>query len=187
MGNLGLDVTESFTNLPPQTPGAISERAPPTPWHDDYEMAPSVGPVRLHKWLSIWDRKIQLIHNILQLDEQLADETYEQFEERVVNKRAAAMYNLVRAKMQLNDTIPFTEMAFRNNKKQVCIQKNVAYLSYQCIKEIIFSRLPRSFTLYWSWRKTRFLSYHNPSLTLKLWLHRGLNLIRRPCDDDRSN
>lgn len=128
MGNLGLDVTESFTNLPPQTPGAISERAPPTPWHDDYEMAPSVGPVRLHKWLSIWDRKIQLIHNILQLDEQLADETYEQFEERVVNKRAAAMYNLVRAKMQLNDTIPFTEMAFRNNKKQVCIQKNVAYL-----------------------------------------------------------
>ncbi|KZS22071.1 putative Protein RAD21 [Daphnia magna] len=97
MGNLGLDVTESFTNLPPQTPGAISERAPPTPWHDDYEMAQSVGP----------------------LDEQLADETYEQFEERVVNKRAAAMYNLVRAKMQLNDTIPFTEMAFRNNKKQV--------------------------------------------------------------------
>ncbi|XP_057372165.1 double-strand-break repair protein rad21 homolog [Daphnia carinata] len=97
MGNLGLDVTESFTNLPPQTPGAISERAPPTPWHDDYEMAPSVGP----------------------LDEQLADETYEQFEERVVNKRAAAMYHLVRAKMQLNDTIPFTEMAFRNNKKQV--------------------------------------------------------------------
>lgn len=51
MGNLGLDVAESFTNLAPQTPGAISERAPPTPWHethDDYEMAPSVGPVRLH-------------------------------------------------------------------------------------------------------------------------------------------
>jgi hypothetical protein len=45
MGNLGLDAAEPFTNLPPQTPGALSERAPPTPWHDDYEMAPSVGPV----------------------------------------------------------------------------------------------------------------------------------------------
>ncbi|EFX68066.1 putative RAD21 [Daphnia pulex] len=97
MGNLGLDAAEPFTNLPPQTPGALSERAPPTPWHDDYEMAPSVGP----------------------LDEQLADETYEQFEERVLNKRAATMYNLVRAKMQLSDSIPFSDMAFRNNKKQV--------------------------------------------------------------------
>jgi cohesin complex subunit SCC1 len=50
----------------------------------------------------------------------LADETYEQFEERVLNKRAATMYNLVRAKMQLSDSIPFSDMAFRNNKKQVC-------------------------------------------------------------------
>ena len=46
MGNLGLDSAETFANLPAQTPGALSERAPPTPWHDDYEMAPSVGPVR---------------------------------------------------------------------------------------------------------------------------------------------
>ena len=48
MGNLGLDSAETFANLPAQTPGALSERAPPTPWHDDYEMAPSVGPVRSH-------------------------------------------------------------------------------------------------------------------------------------------
>ena len=55
------------------------------------------------------------------MDEQLADETYEQFEERVLNKRAAAMYNLVRAKMQLNDAIPFSDMTYRNNRKQVSL------------------------------------------------------------------
>lgn len=53
------------------------------------------------------------------MEEQLADETYEQYEERVLNKRAAAMYHLVRAKMQLSNTIPFSDMAHRNNKKQV--------------------------------------------------------------------
>lgn len=49
----------------------------------------------------------------------MADETYEQFEERVLNKRAAAMYHLVRAKLQLSPTIPFSDMTHRNNKKQV--------------------------------------------------------------------
>lgn len=53
------------------------------------------------------------------MEEQLADETYEQFEERVLNKRAAAMYHLVRAKLQMSSQIPFSEMAVRNNKKQV--------------------------------------------------------------------
>ena len=54
-----------------------------------------------------------------QVEEQLADETYEQFEERVLNKRAAAMFHLVRAKLQLSDSIPFSEMIYKNNKKQV--------------------------------------------------------------------
>ena len=43
MINTGME--EHFSGLPSQTPCAISERAPPTPWHDDYDMAPSVGPV----------------------------------------------------------------------------------------------------------------------------------------------
>ena len=51
MQNMGydppMDVEEPFAGLPAQTPGALSERAPPTPWHDDYDMAPSVGPVSL--------------------------------------------------------------------------------------------------------------------------------------------
>jgi len=99
LGNLEEEMEEPFGGLGAQTPGALSERAPPTPWHDDYEMAPSVGP----------------------LEEQLADETYEQFEERVLNKRAAAMYHLVRAKLQISSEIPFSEMTVRNNKKQVFI------------------------------------------------------------------
>lgn len=41
-----LETDDGFSGLPMATPGLISERAPPTPWHDDYEMAPSVGPVR---------------------------------------------------------------------------------------------------------------------------------------------
>lgn len=44
---------ESFGGLGGQTPGALSERAPPTPWHDDYEMAPSVGPVTFYKFSSV--------------------------------------------------------------------------------------------------------------------------------------
>ena len=55
----------------------------------------------------------------LQMDEQLADETYEQFEERVLNKRAAAMFNLVKAKLQLADGINLKELITRCNKKQV--------------------------------------------------------------------
>lgn len=52
MGNLGVENESSFTNLPVQTPGALSERAPPTPWHDDYEMEPSVGPV-IFDWCTL--------------------------------------------------------------------------------------------------------------------------------------
>lgn len=53
------------------------------------------------------------------MEEQLADETYEQFEERVLNKRASAMYNLVKAKLQLGDVINLREITARCNKKQV--------------------------------------------------------------------
>ena len=50
MINAGMDHEEQgFVGLPSQTPCAISERAPPTPWHDDYDMAPSVGPVNIFK------------------------------------------------------------------------------------------------------------------------------------------
>ncbi|XP_076628581.1 RAD21 cohesin complex component verthandi isoform X1 [Colletes latitarsis] len=82
---------------PPHTP-AISERGPATPWnHEDYEFPPSVGPQ----------------------EEQQVDETYEQFEERVLNKRAAHMYHVIKSKLDTKDRLTLAEMAYKNNRKQV--------------------------------------------------------------------
>lgn len=79
------------------TPGAISERGPATPWnHEDYEFPPSVGP----------------------LEEQQIDETYEQFEERVLNKRAGHMYHVIKSKLETKDSLTLSEMAYKNNRKQ---------------------------------------------------------------------
>lgn len=53
-------------------------------------------------------------------DEQMENETDEQFEERVLNKRAAQMFVTVRARLQKQDSIQLSEMTYRNNRKQVC-------------------------------------------------------------------
>lgn len=47
------------------------------------------------------------------------DETDEQFEERVLNKRAYQMFTVVRSKLQHANQITFSEMAHRNSRKQV--------------------------------------------------------------------
>lgn len=52
-------------------------------------------------------------------DEQMENETDEQFEERVLNKRAAQMFVSVRARMQKVDSIYLSEMTVKNNRKQV--------------------------------------------------------------------
>lgn len=54
----------------------------------------------------------------------MENETDEQFEERVLNKRAAQMFVAVRSKMQKHDTIYLSEMTYRNNRKQVCSRFN---------------------------------------------------------------
>lgn len=51
----------------------------------------------------------------------MENETDEQFEERVLNKRAAQMFFAVRNKMQRQDSIYLSEMTHRNNRKQVSI------------------------------------------------------------------
>ncbi|XP_014208910.1 double-strand-break repair protein rad21 homolog isoform X2 [Copidosoma floridanum] len=84
---------------PAHTPGAISERGgPATPWnaHEDYEFPPSVGPQ----------------------EEQQTDETYEQFEERVLNKRAAHMYHAIKNKLDGRENLTLSEMTFKNSRKQ---------------------------------------------------------------------
>lgn len=68
-------------------------------WDGDYDFPPSVGAANAD-------------------DQQGVDETVEQFEERVLNKRAAALFVNVRGKLQKQDSICLSEMTHRNNKKQ---------------------------------------------------------------------
>lgn len=52
-------------------------------------------------------------------EEQMVDESIEQFEERVLNKRAAQLFVNIRAKLQKQDKIYLSDMSYRNTKKQV--------------------------------------------------------------------
>jgi len=62
------------------------------------------------------------------------DETYEQFEERVLNKRAAHMYHVIKNKLDTKDRLTLSEMAFKNNRKQVSVLKsNLQYIFYDII------------------------------------------------------
>ncbi|KAI5711485.1 hypothetical protein M8J75_000741 [Diaphorina citri] len=95
MANMGYDETHP----PATTPGALSEKGQATPYHEDYDMPVSVGPP----------------------EEQATDETYEQFEERVLNKRAAVMYRLVKSRMERTEgaDLYLSDLTVRNNKKAV--------------------------------------------------------------------
>ncbi|CAH0553929.1 unnamed protein product [Brassicogethes aeneus] len=93
MANMGYD-----DQMPDQTPaGGMSERIH-SPWAGgaDYDFPHSNDPN----------------------EEQQQDETDEQFEERVLNKRAYQMFTSVRGKLQNSNQITLTEMCFRNTKKQ---------------------------------------------------------------------
>lgn len=76
----------------------------------------------------------------------MENETDEQFEERVLNKRAAQMFLAVRARMQKVDSLYLSEMTIKNNRKQVSI------LFFNCIKTVpnqirfFLFRLPKNFT-----------------------------------------
>lgn len=93
MANMGYDDNIGGAQTPA---GGMSERVH-SPWQGgDYDFPASAGPN----------------------EEQQQDETDEQFEERVLNKRAYQMFTVVRAKLQTADQITLTEMCYRNNKKQ---------------------------------------------------------------------
>ncbi|KAK7084536.1 Double-strand-break repair protein rad21 [Halocaridina rubra] len=93
---------------PANTPGTLSDGGPRSV-HSDHPNTPA-PPIRLEED----DEE----------EEQADDETYEQFEERVVNKRAAQMFHIIRKKLghtrsNRQKTIPFSEFVIRNNRKQV--------------------------------------------------------------------
>lgn len=68
----------------------------------------------------------------------MENETDEQFEERVLNKRAAQMFVAVRARMQKKDSLYLSEMTMRNNRKQVSF--NFRFLLKKKIKFLILKR-----------------------------------------------
>ncbi|KRT86530.1 hypothetical protein AMK59_1363 [Oryctes borbonicus] len=90
MANMGYD-----ENISEQIPGSMSERVQ-SPWQGDYDFPHSVDPS----------------------EEQQVDESDEQFEERVLNKRAYQMFSIVRRKLLHANQITLTEMCHRNSRKQ---------------------------------------------------------------------
>ncbi|ETN62488.1 DNA repair protein Rad21 [Anopheles darlingi] len=89
-------------------------------WNGDYEFSPSVGPAHPN-------------------DEQQVDETIEQFEERVLNKRAAQMFLSVKSRLLKADHIMLSEMTHRNNKKQAA-QKFYSLLVLKKFKALEISQ-----------------------------------------------
>ncbi|KAK4876301.1 hypothetical protein RN001_012723 [Aquatica leii] len=90
MANMGYD-----ENISTQIPsGAMSERVQ-SPWHADYDFSASAGPA----------------------DEQMENETDEEFEERVLKKRAFQLFTQMRSKFQQTDKLYFSEMCLRHSRK----------------------------------------------------------------------
>ncbi|XP_054265906.1 double-strand-break repair protein rad21 homolog [Macrosteles quadrilineatus] len=133
MANMGYDEQHP----PATTPGAVSEKGQATPWNDDYDNPVSVGPP----------------------EEQATDETYEQFEERVLNKRAAHMYTVVKAKLMNDEKLVFSDLVGRNNKKQVA-QK---FYSLLVLKKFQVLELDQKGS-YEEIEITRGTSFNNPTL-----------------------
>lgn len=60
-------------------------------------------------------------------EEQLADETYEQFEERILNKRTVHMLHMIRTPLEAGRQVRFSDVARGGNRKQVA-QKFYTFL-----------------------------------------------------------
>ncbi|KAL1465139.1 hypothetical protein WDU94_004729 [Cyamophila willieti] len=135
MANMGYDESHP----PATTPGALSEKGQATPYHEDYDMPVSVGPQ----------------------EEQATDETYEQFEERVLNKRAAVMYRLVKSRMERTETgdLYLSDLTGRNSKKAVA-QK---FYSLLVLKKFKVLNLGQEVS-YGEIHITRGANFDNPSL-----------------------
>ena len=66
----------------------------------------------------------------LKQEEQAEDETYEEYEERVLNKRAASMFHTLKKKLR-SETLVFSQMVEHNSRKQV------SFISIMFIKILI--------------------------------------------------
>nr|CAD7460695.1 unnamed protein product [Timema tahoe] len=72
-----------------------------------------------------WTRFWFPVPYLTEPEEQQVDETYEQFEERVLNKRAGHMYHIVKSKLNRSDKLFLSEMVHRNNRKQTTEDREI--------------------------------------------------------------
>lgn len=63
-------------------------------------------------------------------DQQAPHETNEQYEERVMNKRANQLYHTIKMKFSQKDTLVFDDLTYRNRRKEVHICINYLYKLY---------------------------------------------------------
>ncbi|XP_043210959.1 double-strand-break repair protein rad21 homolog isoform X1 [Amphibalanus amphitrite] len=115
MENMGYDQQEPSGHLanmgydeniaPPVTPGAVSDRGPLSVY--------SNGPA------TPWEEELQEQASVQPDDGQQEGETYEQYEDRVNNKRAAVMHRIMKSKFETSDRLVFSDLCRRNNRKQV--------------------------------------------------------------------
>lgn len=72
----------------------------------------------------------------------MENETSEQFEERVLNKRAAQLFYIVKGRMVKQECLLLSELTVNNSRKQVCILIFWAHL-LKCYKDENLSFLSR--------------------------------------------
>ncbi|XP_053682555.1 double-strand-break repair protein rad21 homolog A isoform X2 [Sabethes cyaneus] len=116
---------ENFSNMdydghPPSPARGVLADDVNNEWNQDYEFAPSVAGQQAS-------------------EEQQIDETIEQFEERVLNKRAAQLFISVRSRLLKNDSMVLSDMTHRNNKKQAA-QKFYSLLVLKKFKALEISQ-----------------------------------------------
>lgn len=108
--------------------GGLSDRVA-NDWHDDYEIPITNAPVSGEAAGGRGRRRDSEVNEVVncfchsyfspQNEEQQEDETDEQFEERVLNKRAAAMFKVIRTKLVDEENLLLSELTHNSSKKMV--------------------------------------------------------------------
>ena len=73
----------------------------------------------------------------------MENETSEQFEERVLNKRAAQLFYIVKGRMVKQECLLLSELTVNNSRKQVCMhnyneRKKLTYLNHAHVPIVMY-------------------------------------------------
>ncbi|CAL4058771.1 unnamed protein product, partial [Meganyctiphanes norvegica] len=108
---------EESSHPPPTTPGAQSDGGPKSVYAEAPHSPPPATPAPQTPGPVQADQEEEQ-SEMPPEEEQAEDETYEEYEERVVNKRAGLMFHQIKKRLR-NDTINFGKMVHGHNRKQV--------------------------------------------------------------------